>query len=49
MYKFSQPLREKTIKYFSLKHNLEITHAKADEYLSSMAGLYKVFSTKAEP
>ena len=48
MYKFSQKLREKAIKYFKEKHNHQITHEKADEYLFSLAGLYEAFSTIRE-
>jgi len=48
MYKFSQKLREKAIKYFKEKHNHQITHEKADEYLLSMAGLWNAFSELSE-
>ncbi len=48
MYKFSQQLRDEAIKYFFENHNHSITHEIADEYLLSLAGLYKIFKKVAQ-
>ncbi|MFA6193685.1 MAG: hypothetical protein WC726_02375 [Parcubacteria group bacterium] len=45
-YKFSQELREKLIDYFLRKHKVDISQETADEYLSSMAGLYSTFKKR---
>jgi hypothetical protein len=45
-YKFSLELRNKLITYFLQVHKVEISQDQADEYLDSMADLYRVFSQK---
>ena len=45
-YKFSQELRKKLIDYFLRKHKVDISQETADEYLSSMAGLYSTFKKR---
>ena len=45
-YKFSPELRGKLIEYFLRVHKVDISQETADEYLSSMAGLYSVFKKR---
>lgn len=48
MYKFSEQLRDEAINYFKENHNHLITHEIADEYLLSLAGLYRTFKKVAQ-
>lgn len=48
MYKFSQQLRDEAVQYFAKEHDHQITHAIADEYLLSLAGLYRTFKKVAQ-
>lgn len=42
-FQFSQQLRDQLIKYFKERKGVDITLEQADEYLNSMADLYKCF------
>ena len=44
MYKFSQQLREEAIEHFNMQYGYKIDHAKADDYLLSMAELWDIFA-----
>jgi hypothetical protein len=43
MFQFSQQLKDRLAKYFKERKGITITSEQADEYLDSMADLYKCF------
>lgn len=40
-FKYSEQLRLELIKYFKEKHNHEVSHEEADEYLDSLGSLFE--------